>query len=245
MISAILITLDEQENIGRAIQSLQGLADEIIVVDSGSSDKTTEIAKEFRAKVYFRKFDNFANQKNWAVSKAKGDWIISLDADEEIPVALATEIKNAVNNEQFVGFLIPRRNFILGREIKHSRWSPDLHIWLWKKDYGSWVGDVHEEVIIKGSVGLIKNSKIHHSHETLSSFIKANDFYSTLEARSRHKNGVEFSFWKMVWESAFEFFIRYFYKKGFLDGKEGFALAYVMSICKLSVWIKLWELEKI
>ncbi|MDD5147101.1 MAG: glycosyltransferase family 2 protein [Candidatus Daviesbacteria bacterium] len=244
MISAIIITLNEEDKIGRAIKSLKGLADEIIVVDSGSSDKTLDIAESLGAKVYFRKFDNFANQKNWAVSKTKGDWILSLDADEEILGSLAEEIKEASKSNNFAGYLLPRRNFIFKKEIKHSRWSPDLHIWLWKKDCGRWVGDVHEEVVVSGKVGLLKGSKIHNSHDTVSSFIKANNLYSTLDARKLFRKNIKFSFIKMFRETFFEFFIRFFYKRGFLDGSEGFILAYIMGIYKLTVWIKLWELER-
>lgn len=244
MISATIISLNEEDKIGDAIKSLRGLTDEIIVVDSGSKDKTIEVAKKLGAEVYFREFDNFANQKNWAVSKTKGDWVLALDADEKIPADLAEEIKGAVGNDQYAGYLIPRRNFILGKEIKYSRWSPDAHIWLWKKDSGKWIGEVHEEVVVFGGIGLLKNSKIHSSHETISSFINANNLYSDLEAKSLFKDHVKFSFFKMFWDPFLEFSIRFFYKKGFLDGREGFALAYMMGIYKLTVWIKLWELEK-
>lgn len=244
MISVTIITLNEEDKIGNAINSLKDLADEIIVVDSGSTDKTFEIAEELGAKIYFRKFDNFANQKNFAASKANGDWILAIDADEEIPKNLAEEINHIVKSDQYVGYLMPRRNFILGKEIKYSRWSPDLHIWLWKKDFGKWVGDIHEELVVSGNVGLLKNNKIHYSHATISDFMRANNFYSTFEAKTLYKNNVKFSLIKMFWEFLFEFFMRFIYKVGFLDGKEGFALAYVMGVYKLSVWIKLWELEK-
>lgn len=243
-ISATIITLNEGDKIGSAIKSLKGLADEIIVVDSGSIDKTVEIAEKLGAKVFFRKFDNFANQKNWAVSKTKGDWILALDADEEIPPALAEEIKEAVKSNRYCGYLIPRKNIILGQSIEYSRWNPDSHVWLWKKNYGKWAGDVHEEVIVKGDIGLLKNTKIHNSHKTIESFMQANNFYSALEAQSLIKSNVKFSFRRMLWEPFFEFLVRFVYKKGFLDKKEGFVLAYLMAIYKLIVWIKLWELEK-
>lgn len=244
MISATIITLNEEDKIGQVINNLEGLVDEIVVLDSGSSDKTVILAQNLGAKVFYRKFDNFAAQKNWALSKAKGDWILSVDADEQIPTNLAEEIKEVVKDDKNAGYLIPRRNFILGKEIKYSRWSPDKHIWLWKKESGQWVGDVHEEVIVLGRVGMLKNSKIHISHKTLSEFLKTNNFYSILEAKSLFNKNFRFSFWRMLKESLFEFSIRFFYKKGFLDGKEGFALAYAMSIYKLTVFIKLWELEQ-
>lgn len=239
-----IITLNEEQNLKKCLECLKDLNAEIVLIDSGSIDKTLEIAKNYGVKTYFRKFDNFANQKNWALSKANGKWILSIDADEEISADLVKEIKKNIKNSKYSGFLIPRRNFILGGEIKHSRWSPDKHIWLWKKGFGKWVGDVHEEVIVTGKVGLFINSKVHNSHKTVSGFMKANDFYSTLEAKSYFKNNVRFSLKKMFWEFLFEFFIRFFYKQGFLDGVRGFILAYLMGIYKLIVWIKVWELEQ-
>lgn len=245
MISATVITFNEEKNIGKVLENLKNFADEVIIVDSGSKDKTIEIAKTYGAKIYSRQLDNFANQKNWAVSKTTGDWILSIDADERIPEELKEEIRQAVRNSRYSGFLIPRRNFILGKEIKYSRWSPDRHIWFWNKRKGQWVGEVHEEVILNGEVGMLKNSKIHNSHETVKEFIQANIIYSRLEAQSLLKKGKRFSFWNMIWQSLFEFIIRFIYKRGFLDGKEGFILAYLMGMYKLMIWIKLWELNTI
>lgn len=244
MISATIITLNEEEDIEKAIKSVKDLVDEIIVVDCGSKDKTVEIAEKLGAKVFFRRFDNFANQKNWAKNKAINPWILSLDADEVVTSDLALEIRRAVKNEEFTAFLIPRRNFILGREIKYSRWSPDRHIWLWKKDFGRWEGLVHEEVKVEGKVGIIENAKIHYSHQTIKEFIAANNRYSDLEAINLFNNRINFSFWKMIWEAIFEFLLRFVYKKGFMDGIRGFILAYLMGMYKLIVWIKLWYLKE-
>ena len=244
MISATIITLKEEKNIRRALKSLEGLGQEIVLVDCGSTDKTISLAKEFKAKIFFREFDNFANQKNWAASKVKGDWILSIDADEEIPKELAEEIKKAVKVNKYDGYLIPRRNLILGKEIKHSRWNPDQHIWLWKKKSGIWKGEVHEEVEVNGAIGKLNNCKIHYSHETVSEIIKSNNFYSTLLAASLFKEKVKFSLFKMFWKAFFEFNVRFIYKKGFLDGWRGFVLAYLMAVYQLMVFIKLWELEQ-
>ncbi len=244
MISATIITLNEQEKIGKALGSLKGLAQEVIVVDSGSDDSTLSICKDFKVQIFIRKFDNFANQKNYALSKTKGDWIISLDADEEISPALANEIREAIKSSEYAAYLIPRRNFILGAEIKYSRWSPDRHIWLWKKNSGKWVGGVHEEVVVSGKIGKLVHSKIHNSHKTLNEFIETNNLYSSLEAENWIKNNKKFSAWNMFSDALLEFFLRFLYKKGFLDGSKGFALAYMMGIYKLTVWIKLWELER-
>lgn len=245
MISATIITLNEQKNIKRALQSLKGIVDEVVVVDSGSTDRTIELAKEFGAKVFIRDFDNFSNQKNFAVSKAKGDWILSIDADEQISERLGEEIKKAVEHKEYAGLLIPRRNFILGQEIKHSRWSPDKHIWLWKKELGKWVGDVHEEVEVLGKIGELKNAKINYQDEYIYDFMQKNDFYAEILANSLYKKGVRFSFFHLIYDSMCEFFIRFIYKLGFLDGWRGLILSYLMAIYKISVWIKIYELQKL
>lgn len=244
MISATLITLNEEDKIEKVLKNLEDLVDEVIVVDSGSSDSTVKLARKHKAKVFYRKFDNFANQKNWAASKAKGKWILSVDADEEIPYQLKTEIRQSIKNTQYHAFFIPRRNFILGGEIKYSRWSPDKHIWLWKKDFGKWIGEVHEEVVVEGHVGELKTAKIHNSHQTVSEFVNSNNFYSTLYAQKLFKKNIKFSLARMFWNAFFEFNIRFLYKFGFMDGWRGFVLAYLISIYQLMVWIKLWELEQ-
>ena len=245
MISATIITLNEEKNIRRILQSLNGVVEEIVIVDSGSQDKTIELAKEYGARIFFRKFDNFSNQKNFAVSKAEGNWILSADADEQIPQQLGEEIKKAVQSHKFVGFLMPRRNYILGREIKHSWWSPDAHIWLWKKNKGKWVGNVHEEVKVEGEVGELKNAKVNFQDKNISDFMQKNDFYATIAANDLFKKGVRFSLFHLFYDSILEFLIRFIYKFGFLDGWRGFTLSYLMAIYKISVWIKIYELQNL
>lgn len=245
MISATIITLNEQKNIRRVLQSLKGVVDEVVVVDSGSTDRTTEFAKESGAKVFIRDFDNFSNQKNFAATKTEGDWILSVDADEVVPKELGEEIKKTIESKEFDAYLIPRINFILGGEIKHSRWAPDRHIWLWKKALGEWVGDVHEEVRVKGKVGELENAKINYQDEHICDFMQKNDFYAEILANSLYKDGVRFSFFHLIYDSMYEFFIRFIYKLGFLDGWKGLILSYLMAIYKISVWIKIYELQKL
>lgn len=242
-LSATVITLNEALNLDRCLGGLKKFVDEIVVVDSGSSDETVAIAKKFGAKVLVRKFSNFAEQKNYAMENTSGEWVLSVDADEEITDDLGSEIKVAIENDKYDGYLIGRRNFILGGEIKYSRWSPDRHIWLWKKDKGGWQGMVHEEVVVKGDVGLLKNSKIHNQDKTIEEFIAKNNRYSTLEAEKMFEQGQRFSWWKMIYEAAFEWFIRYIYKMGFRDGWRGLVLAKLMADFKREVWLKLLERE--
>lgn len=243
-LSVTIITLNEEDNLRRCLDSVKDLADETILVDSGSRDKTIGIAKEYGARIFTRKFDSFANQKNFALDNVRNEWVLSIDADEVISRELGEEIEQAIKGGQFDGYLIGRRNIILGKEIKYSRWSPDQHIWLWKKSKGRWKGDVHEEVVVDGRVGKLSNRKIHYQSQTLREFMKSNDFYSTLEARNLHKKNISASFLKTLQDSLFEFSVRFIYKRGFLDGWRGLVLSLAMAKYRLDVWTKLRKFDR-
>ncbi|KKQ55400.1 MAG: glycosyl transferase [Candidatus Woesebacteria bacterium GW2011_GWC1_38_13] len=245
MISVSIITLNEEKYLEKCLQSVKGIADEIVVVDSGSTDKTLDIAKKFSAKVYFRKFDNYANQKNYAVEKCTGDWILSMDGDEEIEDDLLKEVKSEILNpkSEINGYSIPRKNIIFGKFIRYTRWQPELdrHIWLWKKDLGKWMGDVHEEVVVEGRVGKLKHAKIHHQYETVRDFFEMMNRYSEIDASERVKNGRKYSHFRFLFDPIYNFLVRYFYRLGFLDGWRGFVLSYLMAVYHLIVWVKVGE----
>jgi len=243
-LSVTIITLNEEENLANALQSVKDLADEVILVDSGSTDKTLEIAKGFGAKIFYRKFDNFANQKNYALEKVAGEWVLSLDADEVITPELAEEIKHVMQKEEYDGFSIPRRNFILGAEIKHSRWAPDKHIWLFKKDLGKWEGDVHEEIVVEGKVGELEEGKVHYQDKTISEFVSSNKKYAKIYAQKLVSEGKDFSPIRFIWDPLLEFGIRYIYKKGFLDGWRGLVLAILMAFYKIDIWRNVFILNR-
>lgn len=243
-ISCVIITLNEEKDLTRCLVSVSDWVDEIILVDSGSTDKTVQIAKNYGAHVFVRQFDNYANQKNFADEKVTGDWILSLDADEEIPRELALEIQERLKDSNCSGYLIPRRNIIFGKEIKYTRWAPDKHVWLFKKEKGRWNRVVHEEVLVAGKVGELKNAKIHYSHPTVSEFFKMLNSYTELEAEWKIKNKQDFSLFKMFLDSFKSFIGRYFYKLGFLDGWRGFVLSYLMAIYRMATWIKVWEMGR-
>jgi glycosyltransferase involved in cell wall biosynthesis len=242
-LSVLIITLNEEDNIAGALGSVADIASEIIVVDSGSTDKTLDIAKRYGAKIYHREFDNYANQKNFARNKAANDWVLSLDADETISRNLGEEIIKAISSNDYEAYSMPRRNKMLGEFINHSRWQPELdrHVWLFKKEKGKWVGDVHEEVEVSGSVGKLKNPKLHFSHETISEFMKMMNSYSELDAKNRNANGIDFSFFRLILDPVYNFIVRFFYRKGYLDGWRGFVLSYLMAIYHLELWIKIWS----
>lgn len=242
-LTAAIITLNEEEKLEKCLESLKGWVNEIVLVDSGSIDKTIDIARKYHAKVYERKFDNFANQKNYAIEKSTSKWILSIDADEIIPKSLADEIKKATENTDYNAYLIPRRNFILGAEIKHSRWSPDKHIWLFEKNKSRWINEVHEEIKVDGKIGELKNAKLHYQEKTISGFIKGNNFYADILAKDMYKKGKRFSLFRFFYDPLFEFSIRYIYKKGFLDGWRGLVLSLLMAYYQITVWLKILSLQ--
>jgi glycosyltransferase involved in cell wall biosynthesis len=259
-LSICIITKNEEKDLPRCLASIKDLADEIVVVDDGSTDKTIEIAKKYGAKVFERKLDDFASQKNFAAEKATGDWIFAIDADEVITPELSKEIKEIVkhtNNEkdlgkglkknigQINGYLIPRRNILLGAEIKHTRWSPDKHIWIWRRGKGKWVGDIHEEVKVDGWTGELTNAKIHYQYETVTEFFAMLNNYTEREADQLIKQGKNFSYFNLFYAPLLSFFRRYFYKQGFLDGWRGFVLSYMMAIYRMTTWGKVWEKEQL
>ena len=244
-LSVTIITLNEEKDLPRCLNSLKGVVDEIVVVDSGSSDKTVDIVKKFGSKIFYRKFDNYAAQKNFAAEKAAGDWILSVDADEVIPPELAKEIKSQISQEHssFNSYSIPRKNFILGEYIKHTRWQPELdrHIWLWRKGWGKWVGKVHEEIVAKGQVGRLKYAKVHYQYETINQFMCMINNYSNIDASERVKKGSKFSLLRLFFDPIYNFSVRYFYRAGFLDGWRGFILSYLMAVYHLVLLVKVWE----
>ena len=245
-ISVTVITLNEEKDLRFCLESVKSFSDEIVVVDSGSADKTVEIAKNFGAKIFERKFDNFQNQKNFAVEKTTGDWIFSIDADEEVSPELSIEIKKEVAASNFVAYTVPRKNIILGKFIRHTRWNPELdrHIWLWKKEAGRWEGDVHEEVVVDGIVGKLSGAKIHHQYETVAEFFDMMNRYSELESKQKITNGQKFSLFRMFFDPFYNFSVRFFYRLGFLDGWRGFVLSYLMALYHSNVWIKIWQKQK-
>jgi glycosyltransferase involved in cell wall biosynthesis len=288
-LSVVIITLNEEANIGRTLQSVQSLvADgkgEIIVVDSGSTDRTIEIAKSLGAKVFVENWKGFAAQKNSAIDKAQGDWILSLDADEEVEAELTQEILfllmpavsqaaqertkalkylygpetqkqlQAIRRESgnpdsvvamFTGYWVKRKNFFLGRWIKHGGFWPDPKLRLFRRGMAYFEGRlVHEDARLQQGVsGLLKHALLHHSYPTLSDYIEHMNRYSSLGAEMVVANGkVRFSFINIVFRPLFTFIYNYFFRLGFLDGREGLLLHLNHAVYVSWKYAKAWELS--
>ncbi len=230
-ISATIITYNEERNIPRVIESLR-CCDEIVVIDSGSSDRTSEIAAKLGARVVESNWRGFAGQKNYASETATHDWILSLDADESLSEALEGEIwQIKKNGPQFDGYTMPRLAQYLGRWILHSGWYPDRKIRLFDRRRAKWVGGrVHESVIVQGRVGHLKSNILHFTCSSLSEHVKTMDRYTTLAAEQLIDERRKVGWPQLLLDPPWTFFQTYVIKRGFLDGMEGLAIAYMASL---------------
>lgn len=245
-ISICIICLNEEENIRRCLESSKW-ADEIIVVDSISQDKTVEIAREYTDKVYQRKWYGFVDGKNFALSKATCEWVVSLDADEEITNELRGEIQEEIGKEQAKeGYTVPRISFYQGRWIRHSGFYPDRQLRLFKRGKGSWVGKrVHERVQVNGEVGQLTNNLLHYPYKgTISGQVQTIDAFSTLLAQNLHEQGKRYSPLLLLLRPPLKFIEVYLLRLGFLDGVAGFIIALSSAYAVFIRYVKLREVEK-
>lgn len=245
-ISAAIITLNEEKNIKRCIDSLD-FVDEVVVVDSLSSDKTCEIAKELGAVVVDQKFLGHIEQKQLAVDKCSYEWVLSLDADEEVSKELKESIQELIKNGfDKDAYEMNRVSFHLGRWIRHGGWYPDRKIRLFNKQKAHWGGyNPHDKVIVDGTVGKIKGDLMHYVFKDLRHNIDTNNSYSSIMAEDLYKDGKSFSYTKLFLKPLGKFLETYIYKKGFLDGMPGFIIAVGAAYSMFLKFAKLWELEKV
>jgi len=275
-LSVVVITFNEEANIGRTLASVQSLVNagkgEIIVVDCGSSDRTVEISKSHGAKIFLELWKGYAAQKNSAIEKASGDWILSLDADEELDAELQRalaellqslnrlsdlEKKADVSSAQkpgntsavgadFAGLYIPRKNEFLGRWIRHGGFWPDPKLRLFRRGKGRFEDRaVHEDVQIDGLTRTIQSGALlHHSYPTISDYIEHMNRYSSLGAEMVVASGkVRFSLINIVLRPALTFVYNYFLRLGFLDGREGLLLHLYHAVYVSWKYAKAWELS--
>jgi glycosyltransferase involved in cell wall biosynthesis len=275
-LSVVIITYNEEANLARTLKSVQPLVSdgrgEIIVVDSGSTDRTVEIAKSFGAKVWVEEWKGYAAQKNSAIDKASGNWILSLDADEEVDSELAEELigcnsKGAIrktNNYEWCltlgsaarseilkdkpnAFSLSRKNLFLRRWIKHGGFWPDPKVRIFARGLGRFEERaVHETIQVSGRVAAInRGALIHHSYPTLSDYIEHMNRYSSLGAEMVVANGkVRFSFIDIVLRPLATFVYNYFFRLGFLDGREGLLLHLYHAVYVSWKYSKAWELSR-
>ncbi len=227
-ITATIITLNEERNVARAIESLR-CADEILIVDSGSVDRTVELAQNLGVRVLEAGWRGFAAQKNWAAEQAQHDWILSLDADEALSEALEAEIWSLKKTgPRFDAYTMPRLARYLGRWILHSGWYPDRKVRLYDRRKAKWVGDfVHESVRPDGRVGHLESNILHFTCDSLSEHLRTLDRYTTLAAQELVARKIPVPLWRLILDPAWTFVKTYVVKRGFQDGLEGLIIAYM------------------
>jgi glycosyltransferase involved in cell wall biosynthesis len=249
-ISVCIVTFNEEANIARTLASVKGIADEIIVVDSHSTDQTVAHAKSFGAKVFDEDWKGFAAQKNSAIAKATCDWILSLDADEEVSPELVASIQSLRKPGQpdpaVDGFFMPRRNLYLGRWIKHGGYYPDRKLRLVKRAQARFeLREVHEDMKLSGNTGRLHGDLIHHAYPEFENFIEHANRYSSLGAQMVVKERrVSFSVTNIVIRPAVRFFYNYILRGGFLDGREGLLVHMTHASYVSWKFAKAWQYSK-
>lgn len=243
-LSVVISAYNEEKKIADCLESVRELGDEIVLVDSSSTDKTVEIAKKYTRRIYARPNNLMLNvNKNFGFSKAKGDWILSLDADERVSSELSREIKGKISNSKVVGYWIPRKNIIFGKWIQHTGWYPDHQLRLFQRDKGKFPENhVHEMVQLHGETEYLTEHIIHYNYDSVYQFLqKLGTIYAPNEAQQLMKKGYVFN-----WKDAFrfplsEFINRFFAREGYKDGFHGLMLSLLMGFYHLVVFSYVWE----
>lgn len=241
-ISAIVITLNEEKNIGPCLETLRWV-DEVVVMDSGSQDRTREIARGFNARVCLTEWKGFGETKNLALAETTGEWIFWVDADERVSPDLAQEIRHRLEADggQYSGYEMPRLGFFLGRPIRHSGWHPDYVLRLFRKEVGRFTNPpVHEGVALQGKACRLKGSLLHDTDPTLEHYFEKMNRYTTLAADDLYRKGTRAGLFDLVVRPQGIFIKMFLLHFGFLDGLPGFLIA-VLSACHVfTKYAKLW-----
>lgn len=244
-ISALAITLNEAHNIERYVESLW-FADEIIIVDSMSTDDTVPLASKYeKVTVYPREFDNFSSQKNFAISKAKNDWVTFFDLDEEIPEPLAKEIIKVSKDPKAIAYFVKRNSNFMGRQIKYSGFQTDYVIRFFNKNYCQYNSNlVHEIIDANGKTEKLKHPSPHYTYKSFDHYTGKLHQYSQLQARMLYEKGKKPNLYHFLFRPWYRFWHQYIVRLGILDGKEGFILAYVSAFSVFKRYVNLWLLYR-
>jgi glycosyltransferase involved in cell wall biosynthesis len=243
-VSTCVLTLNEEKRIAECLASL-AFCDDIIVVDSLSTDRTVEIARKHTDRVFQRRWSGFSEQRAFAIAQARHDWVLVLDADERVTPDLEAAIRAVINApDPPAGYLIPRRTFYLGRWIEHGDWVPDYVLRLFDRRRARVAGsDPHDRIEVTGRVGRLSAKIEHLTFRDLADHLATTDAYSRVAAAEMHRAGRRFRWWDLVFRPAFRFVRGYFLRFGFLDAIPGLAVAVGTSHYVFMKYLKLYELE--
>jgi glycosyltransferase involved in cell wall biosynthesis len=247
-LSVVIITFNEEENIGKCIESVKRIADEIVVVDSFSTDKTAAVATAAGVRFFYHKFEGHIQQKNFARTKAISDWVLSLDADETLSYELLAQLiawKNEPEDEEIAGYYINRLNFYRGKPIKTCGMYPDKKLRLWHKSAGQWQGtNPHDMFILHKpeKAGFMVGDILHNTWPTYAAFIKQVDKFATISAQQLKTRNLFFLLYKMVFSPPFKFIKIYVFKAGFTEGLTGLIICFNQA---REVFLKYWRAVKL
>ena len=242
--SVTIITKNEEKNIGRCLESVKW-ADEIVIVDSGSTDKTLKICRKYNCKIIESEWLGFGKTKKFAVDSATNNWILSIDADEEVTPDLKKEILGILDNPEFNGYKIKRKSFYINKWINHCGWNKEYKLRLFNKQFGNFNEQmVHESVKLNGKIAKINEILKQYTYPNISSHLQKIDRYSKLSATELFKNGKKTSIFMAILKGKIKFLQMYFLQLGFLDGKEGFILSLNSAYGVYLKYLKLWEMNK-
>lgn len=245
-ISVVINTLNEEKNLPQALKSVKHLADELVVVDMKSDDNTVKIAKKFGAKVYDHKRMGYVEPaRNFAINKATSDWILILDADEEIPSSLSKKLKELAEAGEAEYYRLPRKNMVFGKWLQHSRWWPDYNIRFFKKGFVEWSEIIHSVPTTSGR-GVDLDGKeqwaiLHHHYETIEQYIERLNRYTTKQLQALKDKDYKFAATDLLRKPSEEFLSRYFAGQGYKDGVHGLALAGLQAFSEFVLYLKAWQ----
>ncbi|MBW2056316.1 MAG: glycosyltransferase family 2 protein [Deltaproteobacteria bacterium] len=244
-VSVYVLTHNNRRTIERCLRSLQW-ADELIVVDSFSNDGSFEVAKKMAGRVIQRSWPGFREQYQYAADLTRNEWIMFVDADEEVEPELVDEIRRELeqNHGEWDGYICHRRTFYLGRWIAHGGWYPDYEIRLYRRHKGRWMGDLHAKVVVEGRVKHLKHHYLHYTYRDISDQIQTIDRYSRTTAQEMAASGKRSSLPRLLFRPPFRFLKEYLLKGGFRDGVPGLVIAVCTTFYVFVKYAKLWELER-
>jgi len=245
-ISAVVLTKNSERNLEKCLESIKW-CNETIIVDDGSTDKTKEIAKKHKAKIFEHSLsEDFSLQRNFGLEKASGEWVLFIDSDETVSSSLREEINKFLSldkNTRIVGYYIKRVDTMWGMRLRYGETGKLWFLRLARKNSGNWEGRVHEIWYVKGKTGKLKNTLDHFPHSTISEFLSKINFYSDLRAKELYNKGIQVKFLDVILYPKAKFYVNFLFKLGFLDGIPGFLVAAMMSFHSFLVRGKLWQLQ--
>lgn len=244
MISAVVLTKNNQESIGRTLKSLLW-CDEIIIIDDNSSDETLEKIKNKKIKVYQKSLNSdFASQRNFGLEKAKGDWVLFIDSDEVITPELKKEIQSALVGDKYDALYLKRQDYFMGKWLKFGETARAHFIRFARKSAGQWQRKVHEKWEVKGKIGELDTPILHYPHPTITDFLREINFYSTLHAGVLYDEGQSTDYLKIIFKPKLKFLTNYILRLGILDGLPGLVTALMMSFHSFLSQSKLWQMQQ-